>query len=629
MKTQKKYPPFEVNLPINVIFRGLIFAFLCLFPFFSTLAQPRSDIQLANFYYDNGELDKAKDYFEKIYKRNPSDSYFDRYLDCVMSEKDVKTAEKMLKKHQQISYDKVKYGTKLAKLYEENNDQTKADKTYQTLCKEMLDSENARDVSTLFRFLLQNNKTDMAWQLITKARKNNNMNWYPFHFEFAEYYKYTKQVKKMFSEYIDLCEQKDAYFSSVKMRMEHLVDFSDTSSEYYQVLRTELLSRVQKNPDNIQLTELMIWVFVQSKDFEAARLQTQSFDKRLNLKGQKVYDIGVICVNNREYKSARKAFEYVKKQGETAPYYYHAEMGLLNTYYREITTERTSSSEEIKQAIEQYEATLKRIGFTNRSLPLIVELAEIEAYYNQHAQRAIDLLNRAVKLERLTDIQRAEVKTKLADIQVVHGDIWEAALLYMQVDKDFKFEPIGQEARFKNARIFYYNGEFNFAQSQLDVLKQGTSKLISNDAIQLSLLITDNLGLDSNYTAMSWFAQADLLIEQRKYDAAFQLFDSILTEFPYHSLGDEILLKKAQAMQQQGKWNQAIDYLDELIKYYPNDILADDAWFIKATIYEEHLSDKEKAMECYKVVLFQYPGSIHITEARKRFRALRGDDMTS
>lgn len=214
---------------------------------------------------------------------------------------------------------------------------------------------------------------------------------------------------------------------------------------------------------------------------------------------------------------------------------------------------------------------------------------------------------------------------KLGDIHVLHGDIWEASLYYMQVDKAFKFEPIGQEARFKNARIFYYDGEFNYAQSQLDVLKQGTSKLISNDAIQLSLLITDNFGLDSNYTAMFWFASADLLIEQHKYDQAFQLFDSIIEKFPYHSLGDEILMKKSQAMQNQGKWNEALSYLDELLKYYPNDILADDAWFIKGDIYQNHLFNNEKAMECYKEILFKHRGSLYTTEARKRFRELRGD----
>ena len=91
-------------------------------------------------------------------------------------------------------------------------------------------------------------------------------------------------------------------------------------------------------------------------------------------------------------------------------------------------------------------------------------------------------------------MQKARFKLKLADVCVVMDSIWEASLFYMQISEGFKFEPIGNEAKFKNARIFYFDGDFEYAQSQLDVLKQATSKFISNDAMQLSLLILETMG---------------------------------------------------------------------------------------------------------------------------------------
>jgi tetratricopeptide (TPR) repeat protein len=237
-------------------------------------------------------------------------------------------------------------------------------------------------------------------------------------------------------------------------------------------------------------------------------------------------------------------------------------------------------------------------------------------------------LSTALQIPGLTDMQRAETKMQLADIEVLNADIWEASIFYMQIDKDFKYEPIGQEAKFKNARIYYYDGEFDFAQSQLDVLKQSTTKLIANDAMQLSLLITENYGLDSNYEAMYWFSRGDLLIEQHKYDEAFVYFDSIQKVYNFHSLGDDILLKKSYAMQRQGKWTDAVDYLTELLKYYPFDILADDAVFQLGDIYQNQLSDNEKASEYYRKILFDYKGSLYTIEARKRFRILRGDKIS-
>ena len=87
---------------------------------------------------------------------------------------------------------------------------------------------------------------------------------------------------------------------------------------------------------------------------------------------------------------------------------------------------------------------------------------------------------------------KAELKLKLADIYLYKDEVWEATLLYSQVDKSMKEEPLGHEARFKNAQLRYFIGEYEWAESQLKVLKAATSKLIANDAMTLSLVIKDN-----------------------------------------------------------------------------------------------------------------------------------------
>lgn len=604
---------------------GVLQIIICLVVFLSTptlFAQPNSDAQLANHYFNNGELSKAKEYYEKLYKREPIKIYFERYYQCLIAENDLKNAEKLLKQQVQQSNGEVEYNVMLAQFYENNKEQAKADKIYKSLVDNM--SPNPTAIVNLFNAFKAKGKNELAFLTITKGR-NLLKTSYPLHYQFAEYYGAMKETKKMIQEYMDLIDYSANYKTTVQNILSRIIDFNNKSSEEYTVLKTELLSRTQSKPNDLTISEMVTWFFIQSKDFPTALIQEQAMDKRMDLQGRRVFELGQICIENNDYTTARKAFTYVKNLGEGSPLYYQAENAMLNTRYKEIITTRNLSKQDISETINEYNITLGRIGKTQRSLPLIMELAHIQAFYNENSEKGIELLSEALNLERLTDIQKAEVKMKLGDIHVLHGDIWEASLYYMQVDKAFKFEPIGQEARFKNARIFYYDGEFNYAQSQLDVLKQGTSKLISNDAIQLSLLITDNFGLDSNYTAMFWFASADLLIEQHKYTQAFQLFDSIIQQFPYHSLGDEILIKKTHAMQQQGKWNEAISYMDELLKYYGNDILADDAWFIKGDIYQNHLFDNEKAMECYKELLFKYRGSIHTTEARKRFRELRGD----
>ena len=331
-------------------------------------------------------------------------------------------------------------------------------------------------------------------------------------------------------------------------------------------------------------------------------------------------------MENKAYEAARKCYTYILNQ-PNSEYIIDAQRGLLNARYLEITTNRNYNEQEISATILEYEQALSKYGRQVKTHSIIIELSHILAYYANKSSSAISLLKEALSISGLTDMQKAQIKMQLADIYVLSDDIWEASLLYMQVDKDFKFEAIGNEAKYKNARIFYFDGEFNYAQAQLDVLKESTSKLIANDAIQLSVTITDNFGLDSNFQAMFWFAKSELLIEQHKYNEAFQLMDSIRINFPYHSLADEMMMRKGKAMEMQGNWSDAIAYYEDVLKFHPKDILADDALFRIGDIKENILSEKEQALEIYKRLLMDYKSSLFGAEARKRVRAIRGDQF--
>ncbi len=588
----------------------------------SFFSQEGSDQQLAQYYYSNNEFDKAVSYYQRLFEKEGNKFNFNRYYECLLKTENFKEAEKLLKKQISLNRSNYEYKVALGEFYEKSNNPEKSIKIYEDLVNDL--SPNPAVIIEVYKAFKDKGKSDFTLQTLEKGRKLLKET-YPLNFYFAEYYGSSNQKEKMVDEYIDLLEIQPDYIENIEAMLSKQIDFSEESNIEYELLRQKLLVRIQKKPNEIVYSEMLIWLFIQKKNFSSALIQTQALDKREKEEGRRVYELGLICVENKEYLVAKKAFEYVKQLGLDQIYYFQAEKSLLNTLFLEVTTNRNYSKGEIDSTVLEYEGALSRVGRKRTSLPLILEMSHIQAFYSNQAPVAISNLEEALKFPTLTDSERGEVKMQLADILVLKGDIWEASLLYMQIDKDFKFEPIGHEAKFKNARIFYYDGEFDFAQSQLSVLKESTSKLIANDAMKLSLLITDNFGIDSNYTAMTWFANADLLIEQHQYDEAFILFDSIVKKFPYHSLSDEILLKKSKAMQLQGKWPEAIAYLQELLKYFSEDILADDALFQLGEIYENQLNDKEKASEYYKKILFDYKGSLYSVEARKRFRALRGD----
>lgn len=248
-------------------------------------------------------------------------------------------------------------------------------------------------------------------------------------------------------------------------------------------------------------------------------------------------------------------------------------------------------------------------------------------FYLDKKDPALVYLEEAVKTARTNPDLIAKCKLDMGDIYLLKNEPWESTLLYSQVEKEAKDQPIGYEAKLRNAKLSYYKGEFELAQSHLDILKMATSREIANDAMELSLLIQDNLALDTVGEAMKEYAAIEMLLFQNKNDEALQRLDQMKENYPKHSLIDEVLWLQAKIYIRQDKNEKAVEQLEKIVNNYSYDILSDDAHFVIAKLLEEKLNQKEKAMEMYQTHLAKYPGSIYAVEARKRFRALRGDKI--
>ena len=606
-----------------MISKALLFLSLLCFSL-SIVAQTDSDSKLAQYYYENGEFDKALTYYEKIYDNNQSKLIFNRYVDCLLQTKDIKKAEKTIKKQISLNQKDLSLQLQLGSFYELNDEASKAKKVFNDVIDQA--TKNPSSVTEVFRIFLKENKTDLAKDILVKASKL--MPGYPFQLLYAELYGALGDNKKLIESYLDLLDKYPEYQEGVQLSLSARFDFAENASDLTMV-KTAFLEKIQKPNSHLVFNEMLIWLFLQSKNFNAAFIQVVALDKQVQSMGGRVLDLGKTCVENESFEVARKCFQYVINLGIESPYYYEAESALLNTRYIELTQYRVYSNEELETTLKEYKTVIDRVANPRKSINAVLEYTKIMAFYAGKKAQAIEILEQYTNTPGLSDLYRAFVKMLLADVYVLSGRIWDASILYMQIDSDFKFDVIGNEAKYKNARVFYFDGEFDYAQSQLNVLKESTSKLIANDALQLSVAITDNFGLDSNYQAMMWYASAELFIEQNQLDSAFYLFDSIQLNYPFHSLNDEILFKKGQAMERQKKWTEACAYYEKIISKYPTDILGDDAMYRLAKINDLYFKDKEKALLYYKDILFNYSNSLYSDESRKKVRELRGDKVLS
>lgn len=584
-------------------------------------AQTETDIQLAQYYYLNGEFSKALVYYEPLYENDPSKVYFSRYLDCLVNTGDKKGAEKLFKK--QIAFSPSDWSLKIQFyfFYKGLQESDKAKKIKNEIVKH--DFIDPKEFQVLLENLLAIDEFDWAKQMVDKNKKN--MSGYPFELWYAQISSAEGDNIKALEYYLLALSKRSILKEQIQLEIGAVFDFSKESEELTQVKNCFLMAS-QKDPSNSIYSEMLIWFFLQSKNFNAAYQQCASLEKRTKGDGEYLIDFSKTCLENNEYELAIKALGDVidANLGQKVT----AQQLRLTAYFLQITTLRTFTDRELNDVIAAYEDFLNSEDSKRyNSDRIALEYAEILGFYANQATKAKGFLESQVTKTSLTEMQKARFKLKLADVCVVMDSIWEASLFYMQISEGFKFEPIGNEAKFKNARIFYFDGEFEYAQSQLDVLKQATSKFISNDAMQLSLLILENYGLDSNYEAMSAYAKSELYLLQHRYTEAFQWMDTIYIKFPQSVLNDDLLYLKGKAYAQQGDWEKALAFYQQLVSTYPTELLADDALFQIATIQFVNFKNNEAAMENLLKIIDKYPGSVYTEETRLMIRRLRGDKV--
>ena len=604
--------------------KNSVFLFIFLLYGSSVLAQPNTSEQLAIQYFQNKEFDKAVELFAKLYNDNKTPFYYNYYLDCLVELKDYDGAEKFLKKNIKKFPDKPTFLVDLGYVYKVKGEEKNANKTFnEALNKIVPDQIQILELADAF---MKRNENDLAIETYKKGRKVMK-GYYSFSLELADIYNKRGDFSSMLDEYLNLLDYDLTKLADIQGKLQDALA-NDPDNKKNEIFRTLLMNKIKKDPDKAYYVELLYWYYIQLKSFDAALLQAKSMDKRNNENGERIYSLAKLCLSNSSYDVAVQCYDYIiTKKGVDCPYYYQSKVEILTAKYLKVISSYNYTRQDILKVETDYQNALLEIGKNSNTVQLINNLAHIEAFYLDKIDVAKSLLDDALKLPGLNAEQIADCKIELADILLLSGEVWEATLLYSQVEKAYKNEPVGHEAKFKNAKLFYYIGEFDFAKGQLDILRAATSKLIANDAMELSLLISDNIAEDSSMTALKLYAKADLLLFQNKDSIALITLDSIGMLAMSHPLFDEVLYKKAEIMIKESKFNQADTLLQKLIDFYPEDILADNAIFKLADLKENYFKDKNKAMELYQFLMTKYPGSLYVVESRKRFRNLRGDKI--
>ncbi len=574
------------------------------------------DFRLASEYYRKGEYEKAAILYEKIYKNGGSEGVYRNYYNCLLALKQFGEAEKVIKKRQKRYKNNPSLYVDLGLLYRHQEMEADAKKQFD----QAISAVSLQSVRQLSNAFAQADEYDYAINTLLKGRKLSADN-KAYAITLARLYAKKADYKNVISCYLDYAVSKASNIHTVQSALQKIVK----QEKYMEELQEQLYGRIQENANEVIYPELLTWAFIQEKDFESALIQAKALDRRFEEDGDRVMNLARMAVKEKDYGAAIEGYRYVIDKEIPSPLQTLAKIELLKARKSKVTETNNYTSDDIELLRTDYHSFLDKYGRNPTTTRTMRDLAHLYAYYVNNLDKAISMAEGIVNMSATDKRLKAESKLDLGDYYLMQNDIWEATLYYAQVDKAYKEDYLGEVARFKNAKLSYYNGDFQWSQSQLNVLKASTSELIANDALELSVFITDNMGLDTSTVAMEMFARADLLILQNKQAEAFTTLDSINQTFAGHALADDVLLARARVHIKKREYEAAVGYLEKILSDFGTDILADNALFMLADIYENQTDEKQKAMEYYQKILLDQPGSLFIVEARKRFRKLRGD----
>jgi len=573
---------------------------------------------LAFKYFRDKEYKPASSLFYNLFDATKSKTYFNYYIECLIQLDEFKDAESYAKKQIKRNPNDKVFLITLGYVYKQWQQEEKSMAQYNKAIDKLKPVK--ADITSIAGAFITKREYDLAAKTYLRGRELLKQP-HLYHVEMANVYLYQRNFEKMVGEYLIAISIDPSKINTVQNRLQSAL-FQDIDSSLDPILKNQLLAKLQNEPENIAFKELLQWYFMQKKQFRPAFAQARSIDLIKKEDGYRLMGLALSARSNKDYETAIKCYQVVLDKGAEQGNYLKAQIEILETKYLLLLEKENANLEDWEKISNSYSEFFQKGQKQTLLSQAIVRHATILAMYLNKPIDAIKILEKALKEKSMHPQNISKIKLELANIKLFADEKWDAILLYSQIEKANKNNPIGFEAKFKKAKVSYFMGELDWAKAQLDALKGSTSKLIANDAIALSQLISDNTTLDTSYTAMKKYAEAEFLLYQKKEEEAIQKLDDFIKNHPSHSLIDEVYYKKYEIYNSRNERDKALENLEKVIIDHPWDSLADKALLKKGILYEEQ-NNSNLAIECFKSIITDYPDSIFSVEARQRLNSLR------
>jgi len=578
----------------------------------STFALAQNE-QLAQYYYDKGDFEKAKISYEELLASAPSNTqYFLRTVDCYQQLQQYAIAEKAI----QDRYNRYKQGVFLVELgynFQLQKNEAKAKNYYEQAIEKIKTSPNdvygignSFEKKVLLEYALK------AYQTAMQVQPNYN-----FNFQIGLLYGQLGKTDQMIDLLLTESYNNPQNSNLIQTQLSRFMSGETDNTAFKDAMRKALILRTQKDQD-VFWNHYLSWFYVQQKEFGKAFIQEKAIYKREPESLASIVNLSQFAMNEDDTDTAEEILNFILQNTKDLDL-----LVVTNSYLMQIKIDKAQEKDypiivaELQQLLTTYEIT----PFT---LSLQIIQAHFLAFNLKKTEEGKAIIKKALELN-LNGYQEADAKMELADILLLEEKFNQALIYYSQIQLDLKNDVMAHEASLKAAKTSYYKGDFEWALKQFKELKAANTQLIANDALEYFLLINDNTAADSTQTALKQFAKGDFLMYQNKRPEAIAQFQSILKNFKGQEIEAVTLLRLGKVYEGLKDFSSALSQYQQIIDNHSDGIYVDEALFFSAEIYNDELHDVEKAKPLYEKVIFNHQDSIYFVDARKKYRELRGD----
>lgn len=580
--------------------------------FFSLIVFSQNE-QLAQNYFDKGDFEKAKISYEELLKSQLGNgNYFQRLIDCYQQLQQFEVAEKAI----QSRYSIFKQASLLVELgynYQMQKEATKAQKYYEQALDKIKGNPNeVYGVAATFERKVLLDYALKSYELAISIEPHFN-----FNYQMAMLYGQLGNTDMMIDKFLTEAYANPQNSIMIQNQLSRFM-IENAKSTFNEALRKALLIRAQKNQD-VFWNEYLSWFYVQQKEYGKAFIQEKAIYRRNPETFSNIVNLAQLAIEDGEKETAKEILTFVLDNTK--------DIDLLiqsNTFLIKMRID-SAQEQDLKGIETDLNLLLKQFGISPYSLSLQIIQAHFLTFHLKNPEQGKTILKTALDLP-LNEYQKADVKMELADILLFEEKFNQALIYYSQIEEDLKNDVVGHEASLKAAKTSYFKSDFQWAQKQFKELKSASTQLIANDALEYFLLINDNTVADSTQTALKQFAHADYLLYQNKNKEALEAFQAILKSFKgQEEIEGVTLFRLGTIYTKSGDYISALSQYQEIINKHSEGIYIDEAYYFSAEIYNKQLKDVEKAKSLYEQIIFHHEDSIYFTDARKKYRQLRGD----